>query len=70
MKKIPRATWEGTFTIYGVPLRCAVLDDEAHTRVINGEDVARLFGEMESGSDDALFEPTDLEAFSRWQKGL
>lgn len=69
-KEIPRAIWEGTFTVFGVRLRCSVLDDEAHTRVINAEDLAKLFKEMEACSVDDLFDVDDLVEFNKWQQGF
>ena len=63
---IPKAIWEGTFTIFGVELRCSVLDDEKHTRVINAEDLKRLFEVM--GDADPL-DYGDLNEFARWQRG-
>jgi len=66
-RELPKAIWEGPFTVFGVRLRCSVLDDEAHTRVINGEDLASLFKMMESAD---IPEFGDLEAFNRWQQGL
>ena len=66
---VPRAIWQGTFTVFGVRLRCFVLDDEAHTRVIIAEDITRLFEVM--GLPFALgFEPGDLEEFNKWQQRL
>ncbi len=63
---LPRAVWEGTFTLYGVPVRCAVLDNGQ--RVLHAEDVAALFAAM--GQEDREYPIGDVAAFSRWQKGL
>jgi hypothetical protein len=65
---IPRAIWEGTFTMFGVTLRCYVLDDGA--RIIHADDVARLFEVM--GQEGNVM-PSDEEAireFAMWQKGV
>jgi hypothetical protein len=67
---IPRAVWEGDFNLFGVTLRCYVLDDEAKTRIINADDVARLFEVM--GQEGNVM-PSDEEAmrdFMRWQRGV
>jgi hypothetical protein len=62
---LPRAVWEGEFTIFGVVLRCAVLDNGQ--RVINGEDCARLFAVMASEEETTL-DHSELERFARWQR--
>ena len=62
-------TWEGTFKLFGVTLRCYVLDDEARTRIINAEDVARLFDQMERGGDTMPMDEEELRNFARWQRG-
>jgi len=66
--RIPKAVWEGEFVIFGVRLRCYVLDDK--NRLINADDVARLFEVM--GQEGNVM-PADEEAirdFSMWQKGV
>jgi len=68
MKAIPKTIWEGAFTIFGVTLRCCVLDDENHTRVINADDLTRLFEVMEAGVDVIPVADHELEKFVRWQK--
>lgn len=69
MTKIPQAIWEGTFTLFRVKLRCSVLDDEAHTRVIDCEDVAYLFHAMELGGDTMPLDDEELAKFFRWERG-
>jgi hypothetical protein len=66
---IPRAIWEGTFKLFGVTLRCYVLDDENNTRIINAEDVARLFEKMERGGDTIPLDDYELRRFAMWQRG-
>ncbi len=61
--KTPKAIWQGSFTILGVKLRCYVLDDGR--RVINADDIAKLFGEDHLGTD----QKGDLDAFAKWQRG-
>ncbi len=60
MTAIPSATWEGEFKIFGVTIRCAVLDDEARTRVLNCDDLVDLFEALQrdvppTGADEAEF---------------
>jgi len=69
LPKIPRAIWEGTFKLFGVELRCSVLDDEARTRIVNAEDVARLFAKMEQGGDTMPMDDAELQRFASWQRG-
>lgn len=66
--KIPNAIWEGTFTLFGVTLRCYVLDDEKHSRVIHGDDLWELLEVMGSDScpDELGAEPLE---FFKWSKG-
>lgn len=68
--QIPKAVWSGVFPVFGVDLRCAVLDDGR--RIIDAEDVAKLFVAFAAMEDDAP--PTEaeteaLDAFMRWQGG-
>ena len=60
----PKAVWQGTFTIFGMELRCYVLEDGR--RVINAEDVAKLFDEDHPVETD---QKGDLDAFAKWQRG-
>lgn len=74
-ESIPRAIWEGTFKLFGVELRCYVLDDGA--RIINAEDVAKLFEQMESATyagdmregETIPLDSEELQRFARWQRG-
>lgn len=38
---LPKAVWEGSFTMFGVPLRCYVLDDGR--RIIDADDLRRMY---------------------------
>ncbi len=58
---IPKAIWEGTFSIFGVEVRCAVLEDGV--RVVNGDDFMKVL------SGDTEANTGDLEAFMNWQAG-
>jgi len=62
---IPKSIWAGTFTVFGVTLRCHVLDDGQ--RIIEAEDVHKLLAAMQ-GYEPATG-PGDMDAFVRWQKG-
>lgn len=64
MDRIPKAVSEAEFTLFGVRLRCYVLDDGS--RIINAEDMIELFRAMESGNSD----PGDMAAFASWQAGM
>ena len=62
----PRAVWEGTFTLMGVPLRCYTLADGR--RIINADDVAALFEHMGGGDDiDPQALQMELDEFSKWR---
>ena len=60
---LPVATWEGSFTVYGVRMRCYVVNG---VRIINAEDVAAFCRVLEREHYAA---DGDLEAFAAWQKG-
>jgi hypothetical protein len=65
-EKLPKAVWSGVFTIWGIELKCHVLDDGQ--RVIDVDDFHKFIDALEGGmpmQDDA-----DLMAFARWQWGL
>ncbi len=67
MTNIPEAVWSGTFKVCGVDLKCHVLDNGQ--RVIDADSFNQLFmvGTLSRALSD---DPDELEAFSRWQKGL
>ena len=68
-KPLPRAIREATFTLYGVPVRCVVLD--TGQRVINAEDFDRLMMAIsDSGESDRDYEPGDVVAFHAWRHGI
>ena len=63
---IPRAISEATFTLYGVTVRCAVLD--SGERVINAEDFDRLMMAItDSAESDREYPPGDVVAFHSWR---
>jgi len=64
--ELPRAIWEGTFTIGGCQLRCAVLDDGR--RVISSVDLAEFLDAMRGDEFNVL--PAEVEEFAKWTKGV
>lgn len=60
---VPVGNWVGTLTIFGVDLRCYVLDDGR--RVISAEDMGKLWGAID---DPNAPRPTEaeLEALGRF----
>jgi hypothetical protein len=65
--QIPKAVWSGVISVFGVDLRCSVLDDGR--RVIDAEDSAKLFAAMEDDAPLTETEAAALAAFMRWQGG-
>lgn len=61
-EEIPKAVWEGMFRVFGINVRCAVLDNGK--RVINGDDLLQVL----SGNSDTLSHD-DLDEFIKWQAG-
>ena len=65
MNDLPKATWEGEFTIAGITLHCYVLDNGQ--RIVNAEDIDRLIdgvtAPLEANRDD-------LDRFARWMHGI
>jgi hypothetical protein len=64
---LPHSVWSGTFRVYGTTLRCHVLSDGQ--RVIDADDVERLFAGMGNGAGGAPEELAELTEFIRWQRG-
>ena len=62
----PAAVSESIFTIFGVTLRCYVLDNGQ--RVINGEDMERLFAHMTSDAE-LLDNDPEMVSFQAWREG-
>ena len=61
---IPNAVWEGTFNLFGVPLRCYVLDDGR--RLINADDMQMMYEADQSGAE---MDADQSAAFVSWLKG-
>jgi len=62
----PVAVWRGTFTLYGVALRCYTLDDGR--RVVDADDLHRLFI-ARAAEPERPYPPGDVIAFTAWHAG-
>lgn len=71
MKKIPTAIGSSAFTIFGVTVKCHVLDDGQ--RIVDADDVAAMFRAMEqpslSGDLSRVALDDELKGFARWMSG-
>lgn len=61
---IPTATWEGSFTLMGVAIRCYVVNGQ---RIINADDFHDWLFAMQSG---LVCDPAELERFAKWRAGI
>jgi hypothetical protein len=59
---IPVAVWSGTFTVFGVEMKCHVLDNGQ--RIIEADSLQNFFEALEGSSN---FDEGDLMAFHRWR---
>ena len=62
---LPQAIWSGTFTVFGVEMKCHVLNDGR--RVIEAESLEKLFEVWAAGEAVPL---GDINDFARWQQGV
>lgn len=65
MSSLPASIWSGTFRIWGIDLKCHVLDNGQ--RIIEKDSFDQFMNAMADGmpvSDDA-----EAMAFFRWQRG-
>lgn len=62
----PQSIWQGTFTMFGVEVRCHVLDDGR--RIIEAESMTELLNAM--ASCNRVVDPKEIEGFAKWQKGI
>lgn len=60
-KALPKAVWEGTFTIMGTPIRCYVLDDGS--RIVNADDFMAM---LDAGENE--IDPVELHRFNAWRE--
>ena len=62
---LPQAIWSGTFTVFGVEMKCHVLNDGR--RVIEEESIKELLEAWGSSDNLPLGE---IDTFARWQRGV
>lgn len=62
---IPKIIWSGSFSIFGVEVKCHVLDDGQ--RIIEEDSMVALF---DGTADVSSCDEKELEKFSCWQKGV
>ena len=62
---IPKAISAATFTIFGVPIKCYVLDNGQ--RIIDAADFAALMDRMADSS--GFLNSDDLDGFTEWARG-
>jgi hypothetical protein len=68
-KELPKAIAESQFTLFGVTLKCYVLDNGE--RIIDAKDMENLFEAMQYANalDDVVAVNEELEKFARWRIG-
>jgi hypothetical protein len=64
--KVPTAVWSGTFRVFGIDLKCHVLD--TGQRIIDAESFQQFMDALADGQP--VTDDEDLMAFLRWQKRL
>lgn len=69
-KRMPQAVWEGAFTIFGVKLKCYVLDDGR--RILDADDVAALFDAMgdPKTEEECVAFAGEIDRLAMWIKGV
>ena len=64
---LPKAVWSGTFTLFGITLNCAVLDNGQ--RIVEAESFHAFLRAMEE--NPSIVDTKELEAFQEWyRKGM
>ena len=63
--ELPKVIWVGTFTLFGVDLKCYVLDDGR--QIIDEDSLADLFDAMAQPGVPPIGD--GLEAFTAWKSG-
>lgn len=61
--ELPVSIWQGSFTIFGVEVRCHVLS--TGERVIEVESIDAFLV-----ASNTEIDPGEMESFARWQAGL
>ena len=65
MGEIPHAVWSGSFNIFGVEIKCHVLENGQH--IIEADSIRQLF---DSKTVEPCLDAADgLKALARWVKG-
>lgn len=62
---LPTPVWSGSFTVFGVEVKCHVLDNGQ--RIIEAGSLEQLLDAM-AYSD--VLAPGDLRDFAQWQRGI
>jgi hypothetical protein len=65
MSDLPVAVWTGEFTLFGVTLRCHVLDDGR--RIIDADDIAELL--LGSPTDPDIWDLREMQELLAWCRG-
>ena len=63
-EQLPRVVWEGTFTIFGAPIKCYVLDDGR--RIIDADGLRESMERHDAG---AAIDERKNDEFLKWLKG-
>ena len=64
MSELPTAIWEGSFTLFGVDVKCYVLEDGQ--RLIEAKSMENMIAAMALGVPLVMHK---FDAFSLWQSG-
>lgn len=65
--QIPQSIGSGSFTLFGVEIKCHVLNDGQ--RIIEAESMENLFETMARIDDRRIPEPDEMNGFIRWLHG-
>jgi hypothetical protein len=60
---IPKSVWSGSFNVFGVELKCRVLNNGQ--RIIEADSMADFFNSLADDAD-AVAEDPNLEEFVKW----
>lgn len=60
---LPKSVWQGSFRLFGVDIRCHVLDNGK--RIIEAESFAALLSAFEA-ADDEQISSDEVERFAKW----
>ena len=70
MAETPQSIWQGSFRVFGIDVKCHVLDNGQ--RMIEEDSMLALFAAEDRVSKEgwSADDSPDIDAFFRWQKGL